>query len=148
MRAIRNTRAEKNVKANNKLAAIIVAGEESQALYQQEAGNIATLAGLDAKRTRVVGTLESKPTGHIALVVGAIQIYLPMADLVDAGEERLKLEKELNETQAQIDRLKDLLAGSFAEKAPAAVVHKERDRLAGFEQTAAKLRDQLAALSE
>lgn len=148
VRAIRNTRAEKNVKAKNKLAAIIVAGEESQALYQQEAGNIATLAGLDAKRTRVVGTLESKPTGHIALVVGAIQIYLPMADLVDAGEERLKLEKELNETQAQIDRLKDLLAGSFAEKAPAAVVHKERDRLAGFEQTAAKLRDQLAALSE
>ena len=148
VRAIRNTRAEKNVKAKNKLAAIIVAGEELQALYQQEAGNIATLAGLDARRTRVVGTLESKPTGHIALVVGAIQIYLPMADLVDAGEERLKLEKELNETQAQIDRLKDLLASSFAEKAPAAVVHKERDRLAGFEQTAAKLRDQLAALSE
>ena len=51
---------------------------------------------------------------------------------------------ELTATQAQIARLENLLAGDFASKAPAAVVQKEREKLAAYRQTAEKLRSQLA----
>jgi len=77
------------------------------------------------------------------LVVGSVEVYLPLAELVDIFEERTRLEKALAETQSQIDRLEKLLSSPFAEKAPKAVVQKERDKLAVYQETAEKLRAQL-----
>jgi valyl-tRNA synthetase len=85
----------------------------------------------------------AKPEGHIALVVGPVEVFLPLAGLVDLDEERQRLQKDLAEAQAQIERLEALLGGSFAEKAPSAVVQKERDKLAGYRETAVKIRRQL-----
>jgi len=48
--------------------------------------------------------------------------------MLDLEEERTRIQKELNETQAQIDRLEKLLGSDFASKAPAAVVQRERER--------------------
>jgi valyl-tRNA synthetase len=39
--------------------------------------------------------------------------------------------------------LEKLLGSDFANKAPAPVVQKERERLAAFQETAGKLREQL-----
>ncbi|MDP2974792.1 MAG: hypothetical protein Q8N45_01135, partial [Anaerolineales bacterium] len=71
------------------------------------------------------------------------EIYLPLAGLVDLNEERARLEKELAGIQAQIERLEKLLAGDFSSKAPAAVVQKEREKLAAYKETAEKLNAQL-----
>ena len=95
----------------------------------------------------ILRTLDKKPEGHVALVVGAVEIYLPLAGLVDIGEERRRLEKELEEANAHIKRLEELLSGSFSEKAPPAVVQKEKDKLAAYQEKAVKLRNQLAALN-
>jgi valyl-tRNA synthetase len=76
------------------------------------------------------------------LVVGPVEIYIPLEGMVDVDAQR-KSEKQLADTVAQIARLEQLLAGDFAEKAPAAVVAKERERLAAFKETAGKLRLQL-----
>ncbi|HBY08830.1 MAG TPA: hypothetical protein DEH22_14030, partial [Chloroflexi bacterium] len=54
-----------------------------------------------------------------------------------------RLEKELAETESQIARLEKLLNSPFAEKAPANVVQGERERLAGFTETAEKLKTQI-----
>lgn len=147
VRTIRNMRSEKNVKPRQKLAAVIVEGEERKGLYDYEARNLAALAGLDLGRVQVLQSLDTKPEGHIALVVGPIQVYLPLADLVDPDEERSRLQKELAGIQGQVERLEVLLAGSFTEKAPPAVVQKEREKLAAYQQTAAKLREQLSNLA-
>jgi valyl-tRNA synthetase len=58
--------------------------------------------------------------------------------------ERARLQKELDDTLAQIERLDTLLSGSFGQRAPAAVVEKERQKLAAFQETAARLKEQLA----
>jgi valyl-tRNA synthetase len=63
--------------------------------------------------------------------------------MVDLDEERARLQKELAETEAQIARLEKLLASDFANRAPAAVVLKERERLAAYQETAEKLKAQL-----
>jgi valyl-tRNA synthetase len=54
---------------------------------------------------------------------------------------------ELKEVLGQVERLQTLLGSSFAERAPAQVVEKEKQKLAAFLDTAAKLKQQLNALS-
>ncbi len=91
----------------------------------------------------ILNSLPAKPENSIALVAGPVEIYIPLSGMVDLEEERNRLQKELAETQVQIDRLEKLLGSDFANKAPAAVVQKERERLAAFQETAAKLKAQL-----
>ena len=94
-----------------------------------------------------MAALEEKPQGHIALVVGPVEVYLPLAGLVDPQEQRSRLQKDLAEANSQIERLAKLLDSPFAQKAPAAVVQKERDKLAAYRETAEKLATQLEALN-
>ena len=132
-------------KSGLKLPAIFVESAE-HGLMEQQQHIIAALAGLDENRLSFHAAPFPRPDGHVALVVGSLEIYLPLAGMVDVSEERQRLEKELAEAQAQIERLQSLLSSPFAEKAPAAVVQKEREKLAAFEGNAARLRSQLAAL--
>ncbi len=149
VRAIRNLRAEKNVKASTKISAIFSGSTEMIELLRKETGTIASLASLDAKTIILVDNSQSatpRPDGHIALVAGTVEIFLPMTDLVDSQEEIARLEKDLQEVEAQITRLETLLSGPFAEKAPAQVVAKEREKLSTFKITAEKLMSQLKSL--
>ncbi|MEW5870422.1 MAG: valine--tRNA ligase [Chloroflexota bacterium] len=145
VRAVRNLRSEKNVKPGRRIPATLVSASAC-AMLRQQAEAIAALAGIDRQALNIVETIENKPEGHIALVVGTVEVYLPLAGLVDTDEERARLEKDLREAQTQIERLEGLLGSSFAEKAPPAVVQKERDKLAAYLETQAKLRAQLEAL--
>jgi valyl-tRNA synthetase len=54
--------------------------------------------------------------------------------------------KDLGEVNNQIERLKNLLSSAFSQKAPPEVVQKEEVRLASFEETAEKIKSQLAEL--
>jgi valyl-tRNA synthetase len=58
----------------------------------------------------------------------------------------VRLEKELAEIDGQIQRLETLLGGSFAEKAPAAVVERERQKLGTYKETAGRLKSQIQSL--
>jgi valyl-tRNA synthetase len=142
VRAIRNLRSEKNVAFGKKLPALLVAGEQSQ-IVRTQSTTIAALAQLDPAGLEIFETMEEKPQGQVGLVVGGVEIYLPLTELVDLEEERVRLTKALAEAQSQIERLEKLLASPFAEKAPPDVVQKERDKLTGFKETAIKLKDQI-----
>jgi valyl-tRNA synthetase len=142
VRSIRNLRAEKNLPPSKKLAATLVGGAKAD-LLKEQAKVIASLAGLDAAQLSIVESLTSKPEGATALVVGAVEIYLPLAGAVDSAEERARLEKELKEAESHIERLEKLLSSDFANKAPAPVVAKEREKLAGYKETAEKIKAQL-----
>jgi len=72
-----------------------------------------------------------------------VEIYIPLAGMVDLAEEKTRLEKELKEAESHIQRLEKLLGSDFANKAPDAVVQKERDKLAGYKDTAGKIKAQL-----
>jgi valyl-tRNA synthetase len=145
IRSIRNLRAEKNVTPSRRLPATFAAGERTS-LLRQQAATLAYLAGLDLEAVNLVEKLDEKPSGSIPLVVGPVGIFLPLAGLVDPSQERTRLTDDLEEIEAQITRLEALLASPFAQKAPPAVVQKERERLAGFQESALKLRTQLDAL--
>ncbi|MEW6094291.1 MAG: valine--tRNA ligase [Chloroflexota bacterium] len=143
VRSIRNLRAEKKVSPAKRISAAVVGGAKTDLLGEQ-AAVIAALAGLDPAQFAVHKSLVTKPEDAVALVVGPVEVHVPLSGMVDADEERTRLEKELSSLQVQIERLEKLLASDFANKAPAAVVQKERERLASFQETAEKLKAQLS----
>lgn len=142
VRAIRNLRSEKNVQPGRRIPATLVSSDHSQILIEQ-AASISALAHLDQEQLTILEKLPMKPEGNIALVVGPVEIYLPLLGLVDIDEEHARLEKDLNDTNNQIERLEQLLAGPFAQKAPPDVVQKERDKLSEYKNTASKISKQL-----
>jgi len=142
IRSIRNLRAEKSVPPSKRIAAIFAAGDKAP-LLQSQKQVITALAGLDESQFTIHEALSSKPKDSIALVIGSIEIYIPLAGMVDPANEKTRLEKELKDTEAQIERLEKLLASDFANKAPGPVVGKEREKLAGYKETAEKIKAQL-----
>ncbi len=76
-----------------------------------------------------------------------MQVYLPLAGLVDLGEERRRLQGELENARAESDRTRARLANTqFTERAPAQVVDRERAKLAAAEQRATLLEERLRSL--
>ena len=144
VRAIRNYRTEKNVKPGTKIEAMIVAGDK-KFMLEQQAGVIASLAHLDPQKVLITtkGILTSAQPG---LVVSGVEIYLTLEEVINREEEYQRMQAELKETVDQINRLQTLLGGSFAERAPAAVVEKEKQKLDAFQQTAEKLKQQLHSM--
>jgi valyl-tRNA synthetase len=147
VRGIRNLRAEKNIAPNQKIPAILIGGVH-EAMLQDQVSTITALSRLDPERTVIRESLEDKPADHIALVVGQIEVFLPLTEVVNPEEQRTRLEKELVEANSQIERLETLLAGPFTEKAPAKVVEKERQKLVDYQEKADKISAQIALLGE
>jgi valyl-tRNA synthetase len=145
IRGIRNLRTEKKVAPNKRVPAVLACGDRLTILKGQ-AAVIAHLAMVDLDHFILEHSLEEKPNPAVSFVVSGVEIYLPLAGLVDPSEERARLEKELAEVSSQVERLEKQLSGSFAERAPAAVVEKERQKLATYQNTAARLKEQLNAL--
>jgi len=66
---------------------------------------------------------------------------------IDAAAERARLARNSKRLEGEIAKAQAKLANaSFVERAPAAVVEQERERLARFQATLDKLRAQLAQL--
>ena len=142
VRSIRNLRAEKGVAPSRRLAVTIAAGAKTD-LLKEQSRVLASLAGLNESELTIVTSLAEKPKDAAALVIGAVEVYLPLAGMVDLTEESARLEKELKEAQSHIQRLEKLLVSDFTNKAPAALVQKERDKLTAYRETAEKIKAQL-----
>ena len=78
-------------------------------------------------------------------VVGTTQLMLHVE--VDVEAETARLNKEIDRLTIEINKANGKLGNaSFVERAPAAVVEQERERLANFTQTLEKVQGQLARL--
>jgi valyl-tRNA synthetase len=76
-----------------------------------------------------------------------VTVRLDTAAAIDVGAERRRLEKDLAAARADVEAAERKLATpSFVERAPAAVVAKNRDRLAAAQATITELEGRLAAL--
>ncbi|MCX7609634.1 MAG: valine--tRNA ligase [Anaerolineales bacterium] len=142
VRSIRNLRAEKKVPPTKRIPALMAGGAKTL-LLQEQAAVIAALSGLNLAEVEIRSAFERKPEQAIALVIGPVEIYLPLAGMADLEAERARLSKELAEVEAHIARLEKLLASDFARKAPPPVVQKEREKLAAYRESAEKLKAQL-----
>jgi valyl-tRNA synthetase len=140
---IRNVRAEHNVESGRWVEAKVYAGELKSAItpYSQA---IETLA-----RARPVSFLESREEAPgenvLALVLKSSEVIIPMESMVDLETERERLEEEIAHSQADVARLQGRLEDkAFLDKAPPAVVNKERAKLAERKDKLERLKQQLS----
>jgi len=145
VRAIRNARADYDVKPGHAIPAMISAGER-EGLFRDQIEVLCALARLDPAQLTIASHLEA-PTQALTLVAGNVTTYLPLSGLVDLAAEVQKLSKELAETETQIERSRGLLSGPFAQRAPAAVVQREQEKLAELQDRAESLRKRLHGLA-
>ncbi len=144
IRGVRATRAENNVPPGKRIAATIVAGENAPFIESQR-GVLVALARLDDAALTVVESATA-PDNAATISLGDYTAYLPLAGMVDLEKERERLEKESADLSNQIARLTKLLNSPFAEKAPAAVVQKERDKQTLLEASLAEVTERLQTL--
>src|SRR5262249_37407149 len=82
----------------------------------------------------------TRPRSSALAVLGGSELYVELAGVVDPAAERQRIEKEITRVAERIEFAKAKLAKpDFAERAPAEIVAKERERLAEQEAVRAKL---------
>ncbi len=85
---------------------------------------------------------DEGPESATALV-GSMKVLIPMAGLIDKEAELTRLDKEVGKLRAEVERVEKKLGNpSFVDKAPEAVVQKERDKLEDARSALAKLEEQ------
>ena len=85
---------------------------------------------------------DEAPIAATALV-GDLEILVPMAGLIDKDAELSRLAREIDKLQKELSRIEGKLQNSaFVDKAPAAVVEKEREKMLAQRQALDKLREQ------
>ena len=72
-----------------------------------------------------------------------MKVLIPLAGLIDKDEELQRLSKDISKLEANIEKTRNKLNNpNFKDKAPAAVVEKEQNRIKEQEQTLADLHQQ------
>jgi valyl-tRNA synthetase len=142
-RAIRNIRAEKKLDVSFRPRAYLRAAEFGDALAEVGAATAFT----SRVEPEVLGAGAALPDGEYAFARVAdteIAVALPA---VDGAVERARLEKELAETAAYVERLRRQLANeAFRSKAPANVIAGVESNLAEASAKADGLRERIGAL--
>ncbi len=143
---IRSVRADVNVPAGAKVPVSLV-GASAQTARCVEAHRdvIMRLARLEKFELA-----DAAPAGSVKTVVDEATVILEIADLIDAGEEIARLDKQLGKLNGEISGLEKRLGNeAFVAKAPPEVVAEQRERLSELQGTQDKLalaREQLSAL--
>ena len=145
IRNIRNTRAQYKVEMNKWIESRIYAGEMANSI-----GSYVEVIKVLA-RTQPVVFLDKKPAekedNTLVLVLQEVEIYIPMSSMVALDAEKLRLEKEAGQAREEIDRLEMRLADSnFLNKAPVAVVTKERQKLVDLKNRFTRLQEQISSM--
>jgi valyl-tRNA synthetase len=134
--AVRNVRGEMRIPPGTVLAVTARAAGEAAALL---GAATALIEALGRVRLRVDPAATRPPAAALALV-GETELYVDLAGVVDLAAERARLEKEIARADEAVAFIEGKLARpEFVERAPAAVVEKERERLAEQRQLRAKL---------
>ncbi len=145
IRAVRNARSEYNVEPGRRVAALIAAGEYT-GLVTENAALLVSQAKIEGESLQIAADLPA-PAKAVALAVGGVTVYLPLAGLVDMEAERKRLQKEMENVDGQIARIDGLLGNEgFLAKAPEQVVGREKAKLEELRGQRVQLQANLADL--
>ncbi|PSV25344.1 MULTISPECIES: valine--tRNA ligase [unclassified Photobacterium] len=144
--SIRNLRAEYDIAPSKPLSVMLkVADAADTARVEANLTVLKSLAKLE--EVKVLADGEATPACATALV-GKSELMIPMAGLIDKDAELARLDKEIAKMEGEIKRTSGKLSNEgFVAKAPEIVITKEREKLAGYEETLVKLIEQKATIA-
>ena len=126
---VRRIRGEMNIAPGKPLPVLLQNGSvndqeflTTNSVYLHKIGRLESITWLANE--------QSTPESAIALI-GEMKILIPMAGLIDKDAELARLKKEIQKINNDLPRIKDKLTNpTFIDKAPPAVIDKEKTKLA------------------
>ena len=139
---VRNIRGEMNIPPGKALTLLLRNGDASdQTRLAQNSQYLKKLAKLDD--ISWLSPDDAVPAAATALA-GELEILVPMAGLIDKDAEISRLNKEIGKLESDLARLQGKLGNAaFIDKAPAAVVAKEQEKLQAQQQALETLQEQM-----
>jgi valyl-tRNA synthetase len=142
--AVRNIRGEMGIhpSANVALHLVLPGGQSGDGIlgaapYIKKMGKVSTI---EMGKPRDGGPVATS-------IVGGIELVVPLAGVIDVDVEKARLTKEIERITGLLARAEAKAANpEFAERAPAEIVAKERDKIAILTQTKAKLEKTFSTL--
>ncbi|MCV4234959.1 valine--tRNA ligase [Virgibacillus sp. LDC1] len=138
IRAVRNIRAEVNVPMSKKVELQLkpVSGQIAS-IIDRNADYIRRFCNTSEYQSSLA--LEAPDKAMTAVVTG-VEMYLPLAGLIDIAQEITRLEKEIQHLNSEVERVeKKLNNPGFVSKAPEKVIEEERAKLADYSDKRSKV---------
>jgi valyl-tRNA synthetase len=144
--AVRNIRSEMNVPPSRKAEVKFKTTETGKigllsdyAAYIQQLARVINIENVPAE--------TAVPAAAVA-VVESVELFVPLAGLIDLDLEKSRLGKEIERLEGQINSLgKKLSNEQFLTRAPEDVVKQEKEKLRTFDEKLQKLKSNLSQLN-
>ncbi len=143
--SVRSARAQVHVPVGLKTPLVVTAmSDAARAAWANNEVMIQRLARIEG-----LTEVDAFPKGCITIAAEGASFGLPLADVIDVGEEKARLEKTLGKLAKELGGLRGRLNNpKFVESAPDEVVKEARENLAIKEDEEAKLKAALERLNE
>ena len=142
---VRRIRAENNIEPNRRLTIQVQGGSAQERVwFESYELYIRQLARTDSMTRVLTGDGDAATA-----LAGEMTILVPLTDLIDPEVESQRLERELEKMRGDLERSeRNLNNPSFIEKAPPAVVEKDRTRVRELGDKIARIDNQLQKLRD
>ena len=148
--AVRTVRSEHQIKWADAIPLVVRGADD---FLKAHASEIARLTNCKDAVVVFEASGGPRPAGHTTSVVpttsGPIEVLVGLKGLVEAGAERMRIERELKKIDKDIAATeKKLSSPSFTEKAPKEVVDEARAHKKALEEARARLEEALTLVDE
>lgn len=147
IRSIRNIRAEAEAAPSKKLRAVILAqGKDLEDIragerYMKSLANITDISFITEKK--------DIPEEVMSALIGGIEIFIPLDDLLDYKAEFERLSREKKKMEEEVSRVQGKLSNEgFVAKAPEKVIAEEKEKQARYEEMLIKIAERLEMVSK
>ncbi|MCR5232650.1 MAG: valine--tRNA ligase [Lachnospiraceae bacterium] len=147
VRGIRNARTGMNVPPSKKAHVYIVTGDKDICKTFEE-GKLFFASLAYASDVSIQSDKTGIADDSVSVVIPGADIYIPFAELVDIKQEIERLKKEEERLEGELKRVNGMLNNEkFINKAPAAKIEEEKEKLAKYTQMMDQVKERLSQLS-
>ena len=142
---VRRIRGEMNISPGKPLPVLLAdSSEQDRQRLETNMVNLTKLGKLET--VTVLGNDDQAPESATA-IVGNMKVLVPMAGLIDKDAELARLNKEKEKLDKELQKVQGKLNNpNFTDRAPEAVVNKEKDKAADFESSLKIIAEQIVKI--
>ncbi len=142
--SVRNMRVGLNIPPSKKATLLVRGATESLNIVENHKTYLDRLANIDTLET---GKDIEKPQQSTTSVVQKLELFMPLAGLIDSSKEVERLEKQITDMEGRLRAVNGKLSNeNFVDRAPKQVVEHEQKKQADYQESLEKLQENLRSL--